>query len=122
MALSHLDNYLATHRKRSGLSQQEIAWLLGHRSGAEIALFEKNRRDPNLKTALGLEIIFGVPAAELFAGKQQRYEREIRGRLRKFHARVVATPAVAKGRRHRERETKLQWLADRLDPPAVELA
>ncbi len=117
-----LENYIASHRKRSGLSQKEVAWLLGHRSGSEVALFELNRRQPKLDTALKLEILFGIPAAELFAGKRQRYEREIEERLRKFHSQVVATPVVAKGRRKREREMKLEWLANRLDRPPIELA
>ncbi len=63
-----LPHYLRTHRKRLGFSQDEIAWLLGCRSGTKVSRYERYVRTPTLATALAYEVIFGVPASQLFAG------------------------------------------------------
>ncbi len=63
-----LSNYLRTHRKRSRLSQAEIAYLLGCRDGAKVSRYERKVREPGLRTILALELVFGIPARELFAG------------------------------------------------------
>ena len=59
-------NYLLTHRKRSALSQEEVAFLLGAQSGAKVCRYERFLREPSLQTALALEVIFDRPVAELF--------------------------------------------------------
>jgi len=112
MPHSQLENYIATFRKQSGLTQQEAASLLGDRSGSELSLFESNRRVPTLRTAIGLEIIFSAPVADLFGGKRQRLERKIEARIERLHARL-AKQQPAKGRPRIEREAKLRWLAAR---------
>lgn len=61
-------NYLRTFRKRSALTQVDIAFLLGARSGAKVSRLERLSRFPNLKTAFACQVIFGVPADELFPG------------------------------------------------------
>src|SRR2546429_9576493 len=68
MATHKLENYLRTYRKRSGLTQREVAFLVGCRNGAQVSRYEKRRRLPPLRTALACEAAFGVPVAELFAG------------------------------------------------------
>jgi transcriptional regulator with XRE-family HTH domain len=73
--MSHkLTNYLRTHRKRAGLSQDEIAFLLGCQSGSKISRYERFARQPNLQTAFAYEVISGTPARELFAGVFQEVE------------------------------------------------
>ena len=69
-----LKNYLRTHRKRAGLSQDEMAYLLGCRSGTKISRYERFARQPNLQTAFAYEVIFRVPARELFGGVFQQVE------------------------------------------------
>lgn len=59
-------NYLRTYRKRSGLTQQELSFLLGCESSQVISRYEHNVRTPNLQTVLALQIIFGVAADEMF--------------------------------------------------------
>ena len=70
-----LDNYLRAHRKRSALTQDEVAFLLGSKSGTKVSRYEQFRRLPTLQTALALEILFEAPARELFAGLYRRIER-----------------------------------------------
>ena len=77
MASNRLSNYLRTHRKRLGLSQEEVAHLLGAESGAKVCRYEKFARMPGLETALACEIIFKKPVRELFAGLYQKVERKV---------------------------------------------
>ena len=43
---SYLHNYLRTYRKRAGLSQAEVAFLLGCHSGAKVSRYEHAARRP----------------------------------------------------------------------------
>jgi len=63
-----LHNYLRTYRKRAGLSQREMALLLGCRSTDKVSKYECFRRLPALQTAFAYEATFHVPVRELFAG------------------------------------------------------
>jgi transcriptional regulator with XRE-family HTH domain len=77
-----LNNYLRTYRKRAGLSQDEVAFLLGGRDGTKVSRHERFVRRPKLETVLGYQAIYRVPAEDLFAGLHEKVEREIlrRGR------------------------------------------
>ncbi len=76
MAAHKLQNYLRTHRKRAGLSQDEVAFLLGCRSGAKVSRYERFARLPTLRSAFAYEVIFRTPVSELFAGVFQKVECE----------------------------------------------
>ena len=77
-----LKNYLRMCRKRIGLSQEEVAYLLGSdNSATQVLNYEKSQHLPCLKTLLAFEAIFGVPANELFAGVLQQVEKEIKPRV-----------------------------------------
>jgi transcriptional regulator with XRE-family HTH domain len=82
MAVHKLDNYLRMYRKRAGLSQDEVAYLLGGNSGTKTSRYERFRRMPSLETALAYEAIYGVPARELFAGVAARAEHVVKRRAR----------------------------------------
>ena len=74
--MSHkLENYLRTYRKRSGLSQDEVALLLGCQDGTKISRYERFSRKPNLETLFAYEVVFGAPARELFSGAYQKVEK-----------------------------------------------
>ena len=87
MATPKLENYLRTYRKRSGLSQREVAFLVGCRNGAQVSRYEKRRRLPPLRTALACEAAFGVPVSVLFAG--------LREAVREFEAALRLDPRQA---------------------------
>ena len=73
---SKLPNYLKSYRKKWGLTQTEMAQLLGGNSPGKVSLYEKFERLPTLQTALLYEAIFGVPVSQLFAGIYQQAEKE----------------------------------------------
>lgn len=107
MTSSQLPNYLRTNRKRLGFSQDDVAFLLGARSGTKICRYERRIRDPGFHTALAFEAIFQRPIRELFAGVYDEVAREIANRAKIL---VVETERARPGRitaRKREALTKI---------------
>src|SRR2546428_10823137 len=90
MASHRLPNYLKTYRKRAGLSQDEVAFLLGCRSGAKVSRYERLARRPSLETAFAYEAVFGVPARDLFAGVYEKVESDIVKRARVLAGKLTA--------------------------------
>ncbi len=90
MPVSKLPNYLRAHRKRAGLSQEQVTFLLGCRSGAKVSRYEHFARVPSLRVALAFEVIFHTPARELFAGIFQEVERATERRARLLARRIAA--------------------------------
>lgn len=82
MSSTRLPNYLHANRKRLALSQDEVAFLLGIRSGAKVCRNERFVRVPSLETAFAYEVIFQKPARELFSGLYQKAEREVASRAK----------------------------------------
>ena len=77
-----LENYLETFRKRMGLTQEEMAFLLGSKNGETVSRYERNRSQPGLKATLAYEVICRVPAHQLFAGVREEVEEETKHRAR----------------------------------------
>ncbi len=111
MAHAKLENYLKSYKKRSGLTQREVAFLLGCDNGAQVSRYEKRRRVPPLGTALACEAVFGVPVAMLFAGLSDRVGKTIQKRLLELRSRLLAK--TCKGSESRMVAQKLHWFADR---------
>ena len=82
MSSPQLPNYLRANRKRLGLSQDEVAFLLGTQSGAKVCRYERFVREPSLATALAFEAIFKRPASELFGGLYQEIEKQVAERAK----------------------------------------
>jgi transcriptional regulator with XRE-family HTH domain len=94
-----LDNYLRTYRKKLGLTQREVAFLLGCHGGAKVSRYERSGPVPTLKTIFAYEAIFQKPARELFAGIHDRTERETLRRARLLVSRLrkrQESPALAR--------------------------
>jgi transcriptional regulator with XRE-family HTH domain len=91
MPTKKLKNYLRTHRRRFGLSQSDVAYLLGCESAdqAKVARYERLATLPSLKTALAYEVLFDVPVAKLFAGLYKQVERETSKRARILQRRLL---------------------------------
>lgn len=63
---TRIQSYIRTHRKRSGLTQDELAFLLGTNGGSRVSRYERLSREPNLRTAFAYQVIFGIPPHQLF--------------------------------------------------------
>jgi transcriptional regulator with XRE-family HTH domain len=114
MTPHRLENYLETYRKDLGLTQQEVAFLLGSEDGAQVSRYENRRRLPPIETALACEEIFGVPSAELFAGIRQSVGKDVAKRRLELMSRLQAK--ALKGSAAQINAYKLRRLADRERP------
>jgi transcriptional regulator with XRE-family HTH domain len=103
-----LSNYLRTFRLRAGLSQEEVAALLGVASGSEVSRHETFRRMPSLATALRYEAIFGIPVRELFSGEYQKVELEVQARAQELADRI-ASPDYQGGQMRQLLARILNW-------------
>ena len=70
-----LTSYLRTHRKLSGLTQTEVAYLLEAESAQTISRLERDEQIPTLDQAFSLAVLFELPVDELFIGLYQRVEQ-----------------------------------------------
>lgn len=61
-----------------GLSQRQVARLLGHRDTSMVSHYEHGRAVPPLRVALALEIVLRVPVAFLFPLIYDDLKRRIR--------------------------------------------
>jgi transcriptional regulator with XRE-family HTH domain len=100
MPSSPLPNYLLSNRKRSALSQEDVAFLLGTRSGSKVSRHERYVREPSLKTALAYEAIYQRSASELFSGLYGEVEREVAARAKTLSKTLhgKSTPPLASRR------------------------
>lgn len=70
-------NHLRLYRKKNGLSQKEIATLMGYRTATAVSHYERGAKLPNLTNALKLEIILHTPTAYLFGDLYTSLKRTI---------------------------------------------
>jgi transcriptional regulator with XRE-family HTH domain len=73
--------HLRRLRKRSGLSQREVAYILGSCSGSAVSRHELSNALPDLLMALGYEAIFKASISELFPGLYQTVQAGIEERI-----------------------------------------
>lgn len=87
MANHTLPNYLRARRKSAGLSQEELAFLLGFHS-SHICRYERFRRTPGFKIAIAFEVIFKAPIQALFLGDYIAVEKTIFRRVKRLVTRL----------------------------------
>lgn len=80
MSTDNLPNYIRSARKATGLSIQDLAHLIGHKTGSAVSHYESFKRTPQLETAIYLHIALGKPVEELFTGLDREAERQIADR------------------------------------------
>src|SRR5208337_318300 len=56
---------LRSKRKNSGLTQDDVAALIGALSASQVSRHESGEREPDLRTALSYRIIFDAPIKHL---------------------------------------------------------
>jgi transcriptional regulator with XRE-family HTH domain len=82
MPASRLPNYIRTYRKRSCLTQEEVAFLLGSKSSANVSRHERFKQTPDLQTLLAYEILFRTPVRNLFSSTHKEMEQKLKYRIR----------------------------------------
>jgi transcriptional regulator with XRE-family HTH domain len=103
---------LRTQRRTWGLSQRELAELLGMDSRAHVSRIEHGKRTPTMETALSCSTLFGVPLSILFPQAALEIEERLRERLSRFARGATKTTTLAA---ERKRELCTRALADLSD-------
>jgi transcriptional regulator with XRE-family HTH domain len=93
MTSSSVGTYLRYLRRKRGLSQAELAQILGSVSAAQISRHERSRTLPSILTALGYQVVFRMPVSDLFPGLFHTVEAGIEERLREFELEPISRNA-----------------------------
>ena len=104
MSQQKLYNYLRAYRRRAGLTQEEIAFLIGSKEATKISHYEVFRKMPSLETALAYEVIFGASVRELFGGMFEKANQDV---IRRAN---LLTRALQEGKASRATARKLKLL------------
>jgi transcriptional regulator with XRE-family HTH domain len=76
-----IENRLWPTRKRRGLEQKQVAYLLDHHTPDQVSRYELGTRLPTLETALLLEMIYGAPLRVLYKDLYERLQVKLQARL-----------------------------------------
>lgn len=95
MRMKKLPNYLKAHRKRFGLSQIDLAYLLGANTDTIVWQYEHEWRTPGFQNLLAMEYIFGLSGKSLFTGLAEEVEKETNSRAKKLAHMLAGRPLNA---------------------------
>jgi DNA-binding XRE family transcriptional regulator len=98
-------NYLRSYRLRWGLSQGELAYLLGWDRPDVISRIEKKQRHPTLSLAMACFILFGTPAPLLFPDMSTSIEALVMARVWEMYETIQGNPS-------RRTKKKIELLED----------
>lgn len=86
MAHKPLRTYLRTYRLRTGLSHDDLAFLLGRSiHGSNVGKHERGHRLPMLRNVIAYEIVLGAPLRELYEGMYEEVRLDVLTRVRALH-------------------------------------
>ena len=77
--------YLRALRRKSALSQEDVAFLLGTYTGTRVSRHETGACAPPLEIALAYEVIFGAGTADIYEDLQLRIAQDVRKRAHTLH-------------------------------------
>ena len=112
MSPQPLQNYLRTFRRRFGLSQKEMAALLGGKSGTKISRYESFGRLPNVNAIWAYEVIFNEAACELFAGRYTEVRTAVRSHAQTLIAELTSESQKPNSPRIERKLTLLRSIVD----------
>jgi len=111
MNQAHIATYIRSYRKWSGLSQKELAFLLGYPDEVPVSRHERLRCRPPFCIALGYEAVFGVSASKLFPAAFDEISLAIEVRLKALEDQL--RKSNRKGRNPVLTARKLEWIYER---------
>lgn len=88
-------SYLRPHRRRWGLTQQELAFLIGVKSRTAVSRIEGSKRRPSLDAVFICEMIFNTSPLELFPGLMSDLQVAILRRASELYEALQGDPSKA---------------------------
>jgi transcriptional regulator with XRE-family HTH domain len=101
-----IQNTLLSNRKRLGLSQGDVAFLLGLPNNQAVCRHETFNRMPDGDTMLAYEAVYKRSASEIFGGRYRDIERKVEARAKVLEQRIAGKEP------HRGNVRKCQSLRD----------
>jgi DNA-binding XRE family transcriptional regulator len=105
---------------KSGLTQRELADLIGIIAHHQVSIHERSVGVPTLIVALSYHIVFSVPINELFPGLYKTVQLNVEERLAELENKLGES--TAKGREAKTVARKLEWLCERKNPETIRSA
>jgi transcriptional regulator with XRE-family HTH domain len=87
-----LANYLRTYRLHSGLTQPELARLLGIKSASHVSRLERGKREPTTPIIIACTVIFGGQVADIFPAIFAVIEEDVVRRAYEFYLDLQGKP------------------------------
>lgn len=113
-----LNNYLKSSRRRLGLTQDHLAFILNLKSASRISSLERGHSRPKAAECLIFQKLFGVPVAEIWPQWAVEIGRTTDARIRELLGRLG--PGKRRSARHAHRAQylvkQLNAVLDRLLP------
>jgi DNA-binding XRE family transcriptional regulator len=106
-----LANYLRAHRRKTGITQHELAQFLGYGTHGAVSRHERLEAIPSLVVALSYQVLYRIPVSEIFVGLTETVEFHIEAQLATFENYLGEQSAV--GNRAAMTAHKLEWLSER---------
>ena len=95
-------------RRKSGLTQRELAEILGTIGDRQVARHENSHAMPSSLVVIGYEVVFQASAEQLFPGAYETVRQGIEQRLAEMERRLREN--ASKGRSVVDLARKLQWI------------
>src|ERR1039458_3722744 len=115
----HLASRVRSHRKRAGLSQKDLARIVGL-AEARISYQERFGIVPPLAVALSYEAVFGVAVRDLYPRLYEDVQQRVEASVAAMEDELQQLSA--KGRQATLIARKLEWCCERKKPIATNLA
>lgn len=97
--------YLRVYRRRAGLSQEDVAYLLGIQARTGVSRHELADSIPVLEVLLAYEAIYGACTGDLYKGLRQQVVQDTTLRAQGLIKRLQLRP------QSKERDRKIAFLA-----------
>lgn len=99
---------LRKHRRTWGLTQAELATLVGCKSPNHISRIERGERAPKMEVALACEVLFGVSPWEMFPNLHGQLEDRVMRRVYALYLKLKVNerPTVLRKREFLEQALK----------------
>ena len=85
-----MPNYLRRERKTWGLTQPELADLVGYRCETQVSRIERDKRRYNLHSLIACRVLFGLGPEHLCPHLYQEVEAQVMRRAYLFYQRLEA--------------------------------
>jgi transcriptional regulator with XRE-family HTH domain len=109
--------YLRFLRRKSGLSQRDLARIVGCGSASQISRHERSISPPSLQTVFAYEVIFRRPASEIFPGLFYAVETVVEECLAELE--IALGDSDAKGAAAEGVARQLEWFWIRRNPESI---